>query len=191
MNFFKKPLHCWLFCCAAYALFISIFSFLYPVGLDEYFGLGIGWREALSRAFLTFWTHSPKTGVFIGSFVLYFGKWLFVLLNPFAQLGVCAGIFYIVYLRLPDMRAYEDLPVFILIMLLSVFAAPVPSNTIFWIGGAVNYSWVFLFFLLFLCALRRLWEGRPFVFDGGFRGCVLAFAAALCLGLSNENNSPA
>ena len=191
MSFFRKPLNWWLLCCGAYAAFISIFSFLYPIGLDEYFGIGIGWGEALNRALFTFWTHSPKIGVFIGAVVLCFGKWFFVLLNPLAQLGVCAGIFYLVYMRLPDAGDYKDLPVFILIMLLSVFAAPVPSNTIFWIGGAVNYSWVFLFFLLFLCALRAAWEQKKFIFDGGFLGCALAAAAAVCLGLSNENNSPA
>jgi hypothetical protein len=172
-------------------LFIFIFSFLYPLGMDEYAGLGFGWRESLGRALQTFWTHSPKVGVFIGAFVLYFGKCLFILLNPLVQLGVCAGIFYLVYLRLPDARDWKDLPVFILIMLLSVFAAPMPSSTVFWIGGAINYSWVFLFFLLFLCALRAAWERKPFLFDRGFLGLVSAFAAAVCLGLSNENNSPA
>jgi hypothetical protein len=179
----------WYTVCAVYLSFIFIFSFLYPLGVDEYYGYGFGLKESAIRAIITFWAHSPKIGVFIGGVLLYFGNWLFVILNPLVQLGIVLGIFYFVNLRLPDFGNYKDMPAFVLIALLSIFAVPMPSNTLFWIGGSVNYSWPFLFFLFFLCAARALYENKP-LFRDSFLNCFFIFILAVCLGLSNENNSP-
>ncbi|MDR0952801.1 MAG: DUF6056 family protein [Elusimicrobiota bacterium] len=189
MQFVKNKKSVWLVLGVLYLLFIFLFSYLYPFGMDEYYGYNLSLKESIRRIFETLWMHSPKIGVVFGSTIMYLGKWAFLLINPFVQLGIVLSIFYFVYLRLPDYKNLQDLPACILIALLSIFAVSVPSNTLFWIGGAVNYSWPMFIFLLFLCFLRAQYVGKP-LFKDIWQNWLWVLVLAIFWGMSNENNSP-
>jgi hypothetical protein len=179
----------WALICALFLVFIGALSYMLPLMSDDYLSLNLGFIETLGTALYVFIYHSPKIGVFIGAALIFIGKWFFVFINPLIQLALVSGAFYFIYLRLPDFKSFKDIYSFILIMLLCVFAAPVAMSTIFWINGAANYSWVFLFFILYICFLRALQAGRP-LFKDSLGSCFLLFPLGLALGLSNENNAP-
>ncbi|MDR0646646.1 MAG: DUF6056 family protein, partial [Elusimicrobiota bacterium] len=172
-----------------YLAFIALLSALYPYGFDEYQGLS----DSLKSAFKIFWhTHTsfqPRIGGLFGSIILYLGKWSFVLLNPLAQISLVFSYFYFIFLRMPDFKALKDLSVFLLLCLLSFLAVPIPAETVFWIGGANNYSWTMLIFMIMLCALRAAAEGKDFIGKKRFNLFIFA-VVGLFLGMSNENNAP-
>ncbi len=184
----KKNYFIWGASCLIFCAFIAALSYWLPYGGDEFLFYNSALKETFFNAIDTFLHISPRFGAVAGCFLLYMGKWSFVLLNPLAQLGIVFSVFYLVFLRLPDFKTLRDIWAFCFILLASVFFVITPDQTVFWIGGALNYSWTFLLFLVFAGQLRNLCEGN--CLHGGLWVCAAAAAAGFCLGISNENNAP-
>jgi len=174
---------------AVYIVFIAALSWLFPYGLDEYFIKGFPLKKSFMASVAIFWFYSPKIGVFIAGALVFFGKWLFVLLNPFVQLAITFAMFYFVHLRLPDFKNYKDMPAFLFLLLCGIFAVTSPAETVFWQGGAANYSWVFLVFISYLCCLRAFYAGKP-LFEDSWLKAALFLLFGFGVGLTNENNAP-
>jgi|GEM_PF-897169 len=175
----------WLILSALYLIYIGIMTYLYPFTVDEMVSFDSVYGIIEKHNALL----NPRIWTFVGSILLYAGKWLFVTLNPFIQLGIVTGVFYFVYLRLPRTDEFKDLPFIIVSVFLSLFAVAQPDNTLFWLGGATNYSWPFLFFILFLCLMRSLLNGKT-VFKNKIPVYLLMLIFGFALGMANENNSP-
>jgi hypothetical protein len=178
----------WVLTVLIYLLFMAALSALYPYGVDEY----LGWSGSLKQAFEIFWaTHNsiqPRIGSLFSMVILYLGKWSFVLLNPIVQISLAFACFYFIFLRKPDFKTFKDYRAFLLLCLFSILAVPSPSETVFWIGGATNYSWTMLAFMIVLCELRMASSGK---FSASTPAKLFLFAIlGLFLGMSNENNAP-
>ncbi len=188
----KKNYFIWGAVCLLFCAFIAALSFWLPYGGDEFLSYNSTLKEAFFNAANTFLHLTPRIGAVAGCFLLYIGKWSFVLLNPLVQLGIVFAVFYLVFLRLPNFGTLRDIFAFCFILLASVFFVITPDQTVFWIGGALNYSWTFLLFLVFAGQLRNLCESNCLrnCARGGFWVCAAAAVAGFCLGLSNENNAP-
>ena len=186
---YKNNYILWGALCAAYCAFIFIFSYLYPYGGDEYTLTAPTFGDAIAIFLTSYLVRNPRIGLLFNNIILWSGKWLFLILNPLVQLALIFAIFFLVYLRLPDFKSRKDFYPFALIMLMSVFCAAVPDNTLFWIGGACNYSWMFLVFVLFLCLLRFAAE-KGINFNINFPFKLLMFFGGIVVGMSSENNSP-
>lgn len=186
---YKNNYILWGALCAAYCAFIFIFSYLYPYGGDEYALRASTFGDAIAIFLTSYLVRNPRIGLLFNNLILWAGKWLFLILNPLVQLALVFAIFFLIYLRLPDFKSRRDFYPLALIMLMSVFCAAVPDNTLFWIGGACNYSWMFLVFVLFLCLLRFAAEkGINFKINFPFK--LLMFFGGIIAGMSSENNSP-
>lgn len=185
----KKNYLIWALLCASYLAFIALFSFLYPYGGDEYAMTPANLGGAVTIFLTSYLVRNPRIGLLFNNIILLCGKWLFVVLNPLVQLALILSLFFLVYMRLPDFKTRKDIYPFALIMLLSVFAVAVPDNTLFWIGGACNYSWMFLVFILFLCLLRFAAE-KGIKVKLNFALKLVLFFGGIVGGMSSENASP-
>ncbi len=186
---YKNNYLLWGALCAVYCACIFIFSYLYPYGGDEYALTAKTFGDAIAIFLTSYLVRNPRIGLLFNNLILWSGKWLFLILNPLIQLSLVFAIFFLIYLRLPDFKSRRDFYPFSLIMLMSVFCVAVPDNTLFWIGGACNYSWMFLVFILFLCLLRFAAEkGINFKINFPFK--LLMFFGGIIAGMSSENNSP-
>ncbi|MDR0735117.1 MAG: DUF6056 family protein, partial [Elusimicrobiota bacterium] len=132
---------------------------------------------------------NPRAGHIFTVLFLWAGKWLFVIANAAVQTGLAFSVFYFIFMRKPDFKTVKDIYPFALICLLSVMAVVSPDNVLFWIGGACNYSWMMLCFMIVLILLRGLALGRDKVKNNPF---IMWGLLALCflVGDSNENNGP-
>ena len=182
-----KTYYVWAALCLAYLTFIALLSALYPYGLDEYIDLST-LRKTLDAVIYAHKNVNQRIGVFYSAVILYSGKWLFVLLNPLTQLSLCGMFFYFIFLRLPDLKSYKDIAAFGCLLLLSFMAVPTPAETLFWIGGAANYSWHMVSFMIILCVMRAA-AGGILIKDGRLNILLLAFAG-FATGMSNENSAP-
>ncbi|MDR1123661.1 MAG: DUF6056 family protein [Elusimicrobiota bacterium] len=185
---YRKTYYVWAALCLTYIFFIALLSALFPYGVDEYFADLSTLRKTLDAVIYAHKNINQRIGVFYGVTVLCCGKWLFVLLNPLVQLFLCNTFFYFIFLRRPDFKSFKDIPIFGCLLLLSFMAVPAPSETLFWIGGAVNYSWHMVSFMIILCVLRAA-AGGITVKDGR-RNILLLALAGFATGMSNENNAP-
>lgn len=178
----------WVFLFAAYGGFIFLFSYLFPLGADEYNAAFFPLCDLAYSYKLTFLELTPKIGALIGAAVLFCGRWLFLVLNPLMQLGLWLAVFYFIHLRLPDVKDGRDMPVMLLMLLLSVLAVATPDSTLFWSNGAMNYSWPLFFYMIALCYLRLIYEGRAQA--TGALKLLFLFIVGVISGTSNENNAP-
>ncbi len=190
MKKLNKNIICWCSVFGLYALFILIFSYLYPYGADEYF---YTYKcQDLADVFTTWFSsynhNNPRIGLIINNIVLFNGKWLFLILNPLMQTIIALSIFILVYGKMPDMKSLNKLPAFALIAIMSVFLVVQPDNTLFWIGGACNYSWSILPFLWLLIFLKRIYQTKNIPQFSNL-GLASLFFASFALGMTNENNS--
>lgn len=190
MKKLNKNIFCWCAALGLYALFIFIFSYLYPYGADEYFYMHRckDFADVFTTYFYSYNHNNPRIGLILNNIVLLNGKWLFLILNPLMQLAAVFSVFILIYGKTPDMKTLKNLPSFILIAIMSVFFVAQPDNTLFWIGGACNYSWSVLPFLWLLILLKRIYETKTVPAFSGLSAAALFFGA-LALGMSNENNS--
>lgn len=192
MKNINKNTICWCTALGLYALFIFIFSYLYPYGADEYqyahnnFNLLTAFK-AYAESYVT---NNPRIGFLIYSVLLALGRWSFLLLNPLLQLTLVLSVFGLIYMRAPDFKTLKDLPAFILISVMSVLFIAKPDNTLFWPGGACNYSWAVIPFIWLMIFLKYIYENRrvPEVSKAGY---LLIVFTAFILGMTNENNAPA
>lgn len=179
----------WVIAAGCYCFFIALLSCWYPYTIDELVLPHLSLSDILAALGQIYDTMGGRIGFVPYIFILYAGKWLFVILNPFVQLFLVWLIFYLIYMRGPDIKKFDDFWTFILLMLMSVFASAQPDQTMFWIGGAASYSWAFIPFIFALILLRKFLRGD--IFRNVWYIKVLLFACGLIFGLTNENNGPA
>ncbi len=186
----KKIIWAWGALLASYLIFIGILSYWLPYSIDELGGtpqtLGALFAN-IENAYLTL---TPRFCIIPNAFILYLGKWSFVMLNPLVQMLLCWLVFYLIYWRGPCLRCARDIYPAGLILFLSVFAVAQPDNSVFWLGGALNYSWSLLPFLLALILARGLLSVS---FD--FKDAALLragmFLGGIILGMGGETTGPA
>lgn len=181
---------CWAFAFTLFALFIFVFSYLYPYGADEYFYQFrcpdlIG---AVKTYFFSYTHNNPRIGLLINNIIIANGKWLFLILNPLMQLFLVLSIIRLIKGKRAEFSSLKDFPLFVLLAAASVFLVVQPDNTLFWLGGACNYSWSFLPFVWFLIFLRHIYETGKTP-NLKIWQSILLFIGAFILGMSNENNS--
>ncbi len=173
----------WLFVFLSFLGFIGIMSYWYPVTLDEYYrwDTPFVWESVKNI--------TPRISFLVGIPIFYLGKWSFVLLNPLVQFVNCLCIFYIVLMHLPNTRELKDMPYFLIILCMSVFFVCRPSEVIFWISGAFNYSWMILPFLIMLCFLRQIYA-QKFIFNDVLLIKICFFIVGFFVGMGNEALAP-
>ena len=181
---------CWALAFTLFALFILVFSYLYPYGADEYF---YQFRcpdliAAVKEYFFSYTNHNPRIGLLVNNIIISNGKWLFLILNPLIQLFLVLSLIRLINGKWVDFSCLKDFPLFVLLAAMSVFLVVQPDNTLFWIGGACNYSWSFLPFIWLLIFLRHIYENGQTP-NLKIWQSVLLFIGAFILGMSNENNS--
>lgn len=185
-----KPKFYFLFISVCFIIFILLCSFLYPLSSDD-IKAAVAVQENVFKALHDmFFAEAPRFfNIFVMAWLLgkkY--KILFCLINPIVQLGLVYGLFYFVRGRRLNINNKADILPFLLICLICLFMVPSPSTTLFWMGGALNYSWAFLLCLALLCLYRFT-----------YKGCKLKntwYINLFCLflgfvdGMSNENTGP-
>lgn len=184
----KKTLASYLFwglLTGLYLAFIWFFTYLYPISEDEL----LCPVHNLECYFWAFITVCARIGGLINIILIQGYKWLFLILNPLAQLALVYSIFYLVYLRMPNFKKLEDLPAFLFIALASVFLVTQPDQTIFWFAGSVNYLMLGVMFMAFCAVLRKTWHEPDFIPSNSFTR-IAAFFAGIILGMNNENSAP-
>ena len=183
-----KPLYLWCFSAIVFLIFIGIMSYWYPTTADEY----RRWQVPLSWKMIkdVYLYVGPRISFIFSPPIFYLGKWFFVLLNPLVQLANCLCIFYILFLRLPNVKDIKDMPYFFIISCMSIFFVTRPSEILFWISGTYNYSWMILFFLLLLCFLRQMYE-QKFILKETFFIKICFLILGFFVGMSNEALAPA
>lgn len=183
----KYSAYFWLAVILSFLGFIGIMSYWYPVTLDEYFR----WQTPFVWEMVkdAYFSMVPRISFLFSVPIFYLGKWSFVLLNPLVQFLNCLCIFYIVFLRLPNIYELKDMPYFLIILCMSVFFVCSPSEVTFWISGAVNYSWMIFPFLLMLCFLRQIYA-LEFIFHDVLPIKICFFILGFFIGMSNEALAP-
>ncbi len=189
-NIFSKNARLfWGLLFGGYLAFIFLLSYWYPYGLDEVNYAPAGLAELWRDFVYVYHNMTGRIGFLVNLFILYFGKWSFLLLNPLLQLLSSWLAFYFIFMRRPDTKTLADWPCFALLLTLSVFTVAQPDNTLIWIGGAASYSWSFIPFLLALILLRKLACGEV-VFKDGMFIFAAAFIFGFICGMTNENSGP-
>ena len=187
----KYSVYLWGIVALIFTVFIGIMSFWYPVTLDEF----LRWQEPFTWELIkdafkeAYFTAVPRVSVLFGISIFGLGKWSFVLLNPLVQLSNCLCIFYILFARFPNIKDLEDRPYFLIIIFASMFYICRPSEVMFWLSGAVNYTWTILPFLIMLCFLRRIQTSNIILKDSLILRICL-FILGFLVGMSNECLAP-
>ncbi|MDR1684098.1 MAG: DUF6056 family protein [Elusimicrobiota bacterium] len=175
----------WVLAFGAYALFLAWLSWLYPWSSDEF----LDFSPSLSSYFDAYLNITPRAGSLLAIAARGPGARAFVFLNPLVQSAAAVLIFRLVFQRFPDFKTTPDLPPFLLICFLCVFAVSMPNQTLFWVNGACHYSWLMAAFMFFLVVLSALYEGKA-LFKDGRRARVLMFFFGAFIGMLNENLAP-
>lgn len=186
----KGIIWAWGVLLAFYLFFIGILSYWLPYSIDELRDTPQNLGALFYNIKTAYLILTPRFCIIPNALILYLGKWSFVMLNPLVQTLSCWLVFYLIYWRGPSPRSARDIYPAGLILFLSVFAVAQPDNTVFWLGGALNYSWSFVPFLLSLILARGLLEGS---FNCGDARLVRAgmFFGGFILGMSGETTGPA
>ncbi len=183
----KYSVYIWALVAISFLAFIGLMSYWYPVTLDEYFL----WKNHPYLQILrdSYFDLVPRIGAVFVLSVYAIGKWFFVLLNSLIQFANCLCIFYVLFLRLPNIKDLRDMPYMLMIICLSLYLVCSPSEVMFWLSGSVMYSWPLFFFLLGLCFIRQI-AAQKFIFqDNWFINICLLFVGII-IGMSNEALSP-
>lgn len=183
----KYSIYLWGIVTLFFVSFIGIMSYWYPVTLDEYFrwGVPLQWTMIVDSYFYI----TPRISSVYCLPIFSIGKWSFILLNCLIQFLNCLCIFYILFVRLPDIKQLKDMPYFLIILFMSIFFICRPSEVMFWVSGAINYTWSISFFLLMLCFLRQVQTNKVIFKDNWcFKSCL--FILGFIVGMSNECLAP-
>ena len=150
----KYSVYIWALLAISFIAFIGLMSYWYPVTLDEYFR----WQNPFDFIMIkkAYFEQVPRISTLFPLPIFILGKWLFILLNSLIQFANCLCIFYILFVRLPNIKNLQDMPYFLIILCMSIFFVCSPSEIMFWISGAVSYSWNMFFLLLLLCFVRQI-----------------------------------
>ena len=175
-------------------IFIAIilfFTAIYPQTMDELRFSHDNFVDTFKQIKTTLTTDAPRFTVPFHILLLrfpVFWKTLFTILNPFVQLFILFGVFFVVTGRKINFKTKTDFYPFLLLILMYLFLIPCPSNTLIWIGGSLVYSWGFVPPLILLCLFRKTIDGKE------LKSSVLSnFLMGLCgfsAGMSNENTGP-
>lgn len=185
----KKSYLIWGLFFIGYIAFIAFFSYLYPLTKDEILGFKItNFSLAWKAIKLTYNYNTLRLGPFLGTYLIVFGKTFFIFVNPFVQIASVMSIFYFIYLRFPSFKNLKDFAPYVLLTLLCTFFIAKPDNTIFWIGGAITYSWPFIVFPIFLIYLRKYYN-NPLMKTPLWK-LPLYLILGFCVGWLHENTSP-
>lgn len=189
LNSFFAP-SVWALSAFIYIVFIFTFCHLYPLGGDDYWFYPLKWGDITEGYILCYLIIGSRIGILPARFVLFFGKEVFNIVTPVLYLLLVGLSFYAVFLRKPDFKTLKDLPAFLLLMLLAVFAVAQPDNNIFWIGGVSNYSWPFLLLIPFFIAGRFLLKGSDMPLFSKRYAPFFVFLWGFCLGTAGETLGP-
>ncbi len=187
----KYSIYLWVATALIFTCFIGIMSYWYPVTLDEFFR----WQEPFTWGIIkaafkeAYFIVVPRISVFFAIPIFGLGKWSFILLNPLVQLLNCLSIFYILFVRFPNIKDLRDMPYFLIIVFMSIFFVCVPSQVMFWLSGAVNYTWTILPFLIILCVLRQV-QTNKITFKDSLTFKICLFILGFLTGMSNECLAP-
>ena len=143
----------------------------------------------LAGYFYSYLTITPRIGALLSAAVMNLGYYFFYAANSLVFLSIIFLTFNIVFSRGPDFKTFKDMPAFLLIALLSVFAVSSPDQVYFWISGSLNYSWLMATFLFFIFILRRDYAQKP-LFKDGLWARAGALLGGVFLGMINENLAP-
>lgn len=191
-NLNLNPKICFGLIAFCFCTFIFLCSYLYPFTSDEVRGFALSadknFLENLSSLFLKEAPRFLNILTIIGSYFPREYKIVFCILNLLIQFCLIYLLFYFIKGRRLNIKNKEDIFPFLFICLTYLFMLPSPSTTLFWIAGAFNYSWAFLFCLLILCLFKFTYRG------GQLKNIwyinVLISLTGLIAGMSNENTGP-
>ncbi len=175
-------------------IFVAIvlfFTAIYPQSMDEFRFYHDNFTDVFKQIKTTFYTDAPRFTNIVYIFLLHFNKYwkfAFSILNPFIQLFIIFGLFFVATGRKINFKTKNDFYPFLLLILLYLFVSPKPSHILFWMAGVMNYSWTFVPSLILLCLFRQTIDGKE------LKSSVLSnFLMTFCgfaTGMSNENTGP-
>ena len=122
-------------------IYISAGSWIYPMQGDD-FAFCADVREkgmdfVIPCMYLN-WT--LRTGEVFNFLLLYGEKTIFNILNPVIQLFLVWSLFLAGFRRKPDWKSPEDCRIFAFLMAVSCFCVARPRDTVYWMTGAMVYS---------------------------------------------------
>ncbi len=170
---------------------ICFFTAIYPETYDEFRLAHDTLAKTLAQIKTTLTTDAPRFLMIFHILFLRFSEvWrvVFSILNPFVQLFIVFGLFFVATGRKVNFKTTQDFFPFLLLCLMYLFLSPTPSNTLFWISGAICYSWGFVPPLILLCLFRKTIDGTILKSTKlkNFLMLIIGFAS----GMSNENTGP-
>lgn len=154
-------------------------------GMEHHFSCTLVWEHCAA----SYMNWNPRIGEYLAFAVATAGKWLFILLNPFVQVGIALMMFYLAAGRKVNPGSWADVRLFGLGLLLLFTCTARPGVTIYWLSGATNYSWAAALWLGFLCLYRNLPEAEENQPSGPGRWAAVMVLGFLA-GMTNENNIP-
>lgn len=176
------------------AMFIAIICFftaIYPLSLDEYRISSISFPETFSNLKTVLTLDCARFPmIFYVLFTRFMDIWkiCFSIINPFIQLLIIFGMFFVVTGRKVNFKDTKDFYLFLLLILMYLLMVPSPSNTLFWMSGTMVYSWGFVPPLILLCLFRQTIDGKELKSSIGIK--VLMLIISFAAGMSNENTGP-
>lgn len=183
----KTSVYLWALVAFSFICLIGLMSYWYPVTLDEYYRWNVPFQmKMLTSSYISI---TPRISMFFTIPIYSLGKWFFILVNSLVQFVNALCIFYILFVRLPNIKDIKDMPYFIMILCMIVFFVCRPSEVMFWLSGAINYSWTILSLLLMLCFLRQI-QAKKILFQDNWLSVILLFILGFIIGMSNECLSP-
>lgn len=182
-------------------LYVALLSWWSPFTSDTYHHALTGMEHSFSfslvweRCVASYMNWNPRIGEYLAFAVATAGKGLFILLNPFIQVGIALMMFYLAAGRRVNPRSWPDVRLFGLGLLLLFTCTARPGVTIYWLSGATNYSWGAAIWLGFLCLYRGLLENSERAKKGnvgknGWGKWAAVLALGFPAGMTNENNIP-
>ncbi len=176
---------------AIFVVIILFFTATYPQTMDELRFSHETWAGTFRQIKRTLTTDSPRFAIIIDILLSHypaFWKILFTALNPFVQLFILLGSFFVITGRKINFKSKEDFYPFFLLVLMYLLVIPSPSNTLFWLTGAMVYSWGFVPPLILLCLFRKSIDGKTL--KDSFLNNILMVLCGFTVGMSNENTGP-
>ena len=174
-----------------FAAIILFFSAIYPLGMDELRLSSASLAETFLQVKIEVTKDSPRFMSIFHVLLLRspsLCKLVFTILNPFAQIFILLGLFFVINGRKINFKAKQDFYPFLLLILMYLLMIPNPSNTLFWIGGGMVYAWGFIPVLILLCFFRKTIDGKELK-NSALSNFLMAFCG-FAAGMSNENTGP-
>lgn len=178
---------------AAYMVSLNVIA---PIVSDDlHFSLGMDRRglhdlsDVVRSSVDLYHRYGARLGTMVYFFISFFGRWLFIVLNPlmFAALGYL--VFVVALGRRVDRGSMADVTLLLFIYLVMGAAGPGIIEVTLWATGATQYMWGMAWILAFLVPYRLLLEGRIVLRDTA-ETRVLMFAAGVAMGMVSETIVP-